>query len=238
MVPDDRRIPHFRSIDRAIISEDGPAMEACRQLAVRLRDQLARREAKIVVVVSALRDEGKTTVMANLAHALATLSAERSIAILDLDLRMPSVAEVLDLRPRVGIENVLRGEASLDDVCITIERPPLDVYCTAEHQSQAHELIGLRSFGDTMEELRSIYDIVLVDTPPTLVVPDVSLMLRHVDALVPVARRGVSRARSIRQMVEMLPRHKVVGEVLNGGKMSQYTAYSYGSGAPVAGDSR
>jgi Mrp family chromosome partitioning ATPase len=69
--------------------------------------------------------------------------------------------------------------------------------------------------------------MVVVDTPPALVVPDASLILREVPACVAVARAGVTRARVFRDLVEALPRQRLIGEVLNGARAS--SQHYYGS---------
>jgi Mrp family chromosome partitioning ATPase len=72
-------------------SEDLSNLEHNRHLALRLRTELENHSARSLAIVSALRNEGKTTVACNIAIALASLMPERSVAIVDLDLRNPSV---------------------------------------------------------------------------------------------------------------------------------------------------
>jgi Mrp family chromosome partitioning ATPase len=216
---------------------DGPALQACRQLAVRLRGELALRGARTVAVVSAVRGEGKTMVACNLAVALASLSQGGRVALLDLDLRSPSVGRVLGVSPAVGVEAYLSRGVPLEDVGVACETPPLDVYAAARPQDDAHELLVTPRFPELVSELRDRYSLVVVDTPPTLVVPDVSIVLSHLDACVPVARCGVTRVNSFRHLIDTLPDRKIVGEVLNEGQVAAYTAYTYGGSAsrPDAG---
>ena len=211
----------------AIVTRAAPAVEACRRLAVSLRDEMERHGIRTVALVSAVRGEGKTTATCNLGLALASLSQSRSVALVDLDLRKPSLAGALGLRPRVGFEEVLLGAASLDEARIAVQRPPLDLYPVGSPRHAAHELLVTRRFADTLAELERRYEVVLVDTPPALVVPDVSLLLRHVGACVTVARNGVTRARAFAQLMDALPRGKSLGKVFNGGRLAAYAAYSY-----------
>ena len=88
---------------RALLVEPRHAVaESFRSFAIRLRPLVEARAQRTVVVTSALRREGKTTTACNLALALASMAAERHIALVDLDLHRPSVARGLALRPRVG----------------------------------------------------------------------------------------------------------------------------------------
>jgi Mrp family chromosome partitioning ATPase len=232
------RLDHLSAHPTIQVSE-GPALQACRQLAVRLRGELSLRGARTVAVVSAVRGEGKTMVACNLAVALASLSQGGRVALLDLDLRSPSVARVLGVSPPVtGVEAYLGRGAPLEEVGVACEVPPLDVYATARPQDNAHELLVTSRFPELMAELRDRYVLVVVDTPPTLVVPDVSIVLSHLDACVPVARSGVTRVNSFRHLIDTLPERKIVGEVLNEGQVAAYTAYTYGGSAEKSDASR
>jgi Mrp family chromosome partitioning ATPase len=218
--------------DPAIATVDVSAVQACRQLAFRLRAVLEARGARSVAVLSAVRNEGKTTVACDLALALASLSKEHEIALLDLDLRRPSVARVLNTPPEVGIEAVLAGRASLGSVRRRVGRPSFDVYAAAEPLHDAHELLERGTLDAIMDDLQRRYRVVVVDTPPALLVPDANLILQHVEACLLVARAGITRARSFRQLLEVAPARSVVGEVLNCGRapshLRRYEGYHYG----------
>jgi Mrp family chromosome partitioning ATPase len=206
----------------------GADLEACRQLAIRVRSEMERRGARSVAIVSAVQNEGKSTVSCDLAIGLASLSRGREIAILDLDLRKPSVMNVLGLSGEVGIEAAIRGEAGLDQVRHCIERPALDVYPAVEVQHHVHELLVLPSLAEIVQELEDRYEILVVDTTPALLFPDASLILEHVSTCIPVARAGETRARLVRQLVDTLPPHQVLGQLLNGARIPRYRYGYYG----------
>jgi Mrp family chromosome partitioning ATPase len=70
-----------------VVEDAGPIAESCRHLALRIRSELERRSAASVVITSALRGEGKSTLSCDLALAMASLSRGPSVALVDLDLR-------------------------------------------------------------------------------------------------------------------------------------------------------
>jgi Mrp family chromosome partitioning ATPase len=222
-----QRIERLSPPSAAVQVDDGSAVQACRQLAVRVREELSRRGARTLAVVSAVRGEGKTTILCNLGIAMATLSQGGRVAVLDLDLRSPSVGRALGLSPSLGVDDYLRRGVRLEEVGIACEDRPLDVYAVARPHENAHELLVTPRFEELISDLVNRYSMVLIDTPPTLVVPDVSLMLSYVDACIPVARCGVSRVGSFRQLLDTLPDRKVLGEVLNEGHLASYAAYPY-----------
>jgi len=207
---------------------DEAALEACRGVALRLRAQLERSQVQSVAVVSAMRDEGKTTVAFNLAVAMATLSKGREVALLDMDLRKPSIASVVGLPAPLGTDHVLAGEASLDDVRIEVGRPALDIYPACRPRTATHELLVSPRFGEMIQALEDRYSVIIVDTPPGLVLADTSLILKHVARCIPVARTGVSRARNYRKLIDALPSGQVLGGILNGTRLDRahYDYYS------------
>lgn len=206
---------------RALFVEDhGPAAESMRHLALRLRAELERRRARSVAVVSALHSEGKTTVAGNLALALCSLTPGRSVALVDCDLRRPSLAKALGVDVQVGIDDVIAGEATLAEACIACDAPPLDIYLVHKPRAAAHELLVRPALEATIRELEKQYQVVVFDTAPILLVPDTPIMLERLPACVAVARAGHSRTQAFQRMCELIPAGKMVGAVLDEGRLA------------------
>lgn len=214
------------------IEQRGAVAEAFRHLAIKVRTTLERRGARSVAVTGPLQNEGKTTIACNLALAMASLSPRRTVALVDLDLRLSSVAADLRLPAGAGIEEVLAGRKSLEDVRIPVEAPPLDVYPACEPTSAPHELLGSPEFAAVVRELERRYAVIVYDTPPALVVSDTRLILGQVGTWIAVARSGSTRERAFRKMMELLPTERLLGATLNEGPMATgvgyYDHYYYG----------
>jgi hypothetical protein len=203
---------------RAVVVEPrGPVAEALRHLALRIRGELERRRTRSFAVTSPLRSEGKSTLSCDLALALASLSRSRTVALVDFDLRRPSIARDLRLHSEVGIETYLKGHAKLESVCVPIERPALDVYPALVPQEAAHELLVRPQTAALVRELERRYHTVIYDTPPSVLVPDTRILLNHVSAYVVVARHGATRRRALEHMLSLLPKDLLLGAILNGG---------------------
>lgn len=223
-----RTLDRLQGASPAIVLEEGPRAETCRRLALRLRAQLEAAGSRSLAVVSAGHSDGKTTVACNLALAFASLSRGRQVALVDLDLRKPSVARALDLPRGTGVEEVLQGRAQAGEAALSLEAPELDLYPTFAPISRAHELLVQPSLARLIEQLERRYETVVVDTPPVLLTPDASLILKHVGACLPLARAGWTRQRSFRALVEQLPRHQTLEGLLNGGRApGDYGDYDY-----------
>ena len=202
-----------------VVDGHSAAAESCRHVALRLRRELASRRARSCAVVSALRQEGKTTLACNLALALASFGQGRSVALVDLDVRNPTVAKSLELPCQAGIEEAIRGERSLQDVCVAIDQPSLDVYPVRTAERDAQALLAAPGLEAVLRELDRHYEIVLIDTPPVLLVPDAAIILGHVAAAVAVARAGRTKRRAFESMRELLPAGRLLGSILNEGQL-------------------
>ena len=233
VAPSSRLVETLHPTRAAIMSDQsGALLEICRKLALNVRAELKRHGGVSLAIVSAINGEGKTTVALDLSLGLATLSGAREVALVDLDLRRPSVASALGLEVEIGIEDVLAGGATLEDARISVGRPQLDIFPATRARRSAHELLVLPTLGQALRELEQRYELVIVDTPPTLMVPDAGLILANVSACAPVARAGQTRVRHVKALMKHLERHLVVGEILNEGRLARYEYASYDYAAP------
>jgi succinoglycan biosynthesis transport protein ExoP len=232
-----RVIDGLGAVDPALVLADEAALDASRRVALRVRKALSRAGSRSVAVASAVRGEGKTTVTCNLAIAMASLSKEGEVALVDLDLRNPSIARRLGLDVEAGIEQYLSGGAELDDIRVIVQRPSLEIYPIAAPVREAHELLVSPRFGQLIREIEARHSVVLIDTPACLVASDTALILESVASCVVLARFGVTRTRNFRQLVTSLPRPKILGHVMNGVRVSRHRYYDYYHAEGVGPDS-
>jgi len=220
------------------VDENSPATESFRQLALRVRAELERRSLRSLLITGPLRGEGKTTVACGLALALGSISRGRKVALVDLDLRKPSIATDLQIPADTGVEEVILGARALSDVCVSIEKPAVDVFPTARPEDSAHELLVHPGFASLVRELERRYATVICDAPPVLLVPDAGLILDQVSVYIAVARSGETRERALQSMVELLPRDQFLGTALNEGRLpvpsKHYGYYGGDSASPAA----
>jgi len=215
---------------RAVLMESsaGPVAEAYRHFAIAVRSRLAERDARSLLVTSALRAEGKTTTSCNLALAWASIAGSGRVALLDLDLRKPSVGHVFGAEPTTGIESVLGGAAGLDDARLATDVESLDLYLPLQSSRHAHGILSRPDVGVALRELERNYDIVIIDSPPSLLVPDPALLLTHAAAYIAVARTGVTRLTALRAMRKLLPSQKFLGSFLTEARPSRHlSGYGY-----------
>jgi Mrp family chromosome partitioning ATPase len=202
-------------IGRAALIEasGGPIAESYRHFAVAVRSRLKAQGARSLVVTSALRGEGKTTTSCNLALACASIAGGGRVALVDLDLRQPAAGRALGVTPTIGIEAVLSKKARLDAARLATDVESLDLYLPARSVRHAHEFLS-GAGAAVLGELEQVYDVVVIDSPPGLLVPDAALILGHAAAYIAVARTGVTRLTALRALLKRLPREKFLGSFL------------------------
>lgn len=224
-------VPEDRAGDwpaRAVlIDRRGALAETFRHLALRIRKELERRKVRAFAVAGPLRDEGKTTLACDLALAFASLTPGRRVALVDLDLRRPSIAGALRLPDGPGVDDYLSGEADLASVRVSVDAPELDIFPARRARAAAHELLVNGALTALVSELERRYSLVVFDTPPALLVPDVKILLEHVRSYAAVGRSGRTRRRSFEHMIELLGRDNLLGAILNEGQLPT-AAHQYG----------
>ncbi len=200
---------------RAVVVDRYGIAAACFQrFAWKVRRELEARGVTTVAITSSVRNEGKTVTACNLALALASFGKGR-IALVDLDLRCPSVGRALGIRPEIGFERCLTQGASVWDARVATDLRTLDVFPVRESLPEAHQALAAPGLGAALSELRRAYDVVVIDSPPVLPVPDTPLILREVESCVCVVRAGHTHPAALRQTLDLLPADKLLGLFLD-----------------------
>jgi succinoglycan biosynthesis transport protein ExoP len=183
---------------------------------------------KVIMVTSALPQEGKTTTSINCAVVLAQKGIR--VLLIDADLRRPSIHKTLGMGPRSGLSNVLTGSATLEQA---ITRSPilpnLSVLPAGTPPPNPAELLASTNMRDVLDQLRGQYDHIVVDTPPTLSVTDAVVLSPRADAIVLVIRSGQTTKQALRRSRDILMQvnAKVSGVLLNAVDLSSPDYYYY-----------
>jgi polysaccharide biosynthesis transport protein len=183
---------------------------------------------KVILITSALPQEGKTTTSINTAIVLAQKGTR--VLLIDADLRRPSIHKALGIGPKTGLSNVLTGNATLQQaVGRSNILPTLFVLTAGTPPPNPAELLASSNMKDILAELREQYDHIVVDTPPTLSVTDAVVMSTRADAVVLVIRSGQTTKQALRRSREILMQvnARVAGVLLNAVDLSSPDYYYY-----------
>jgi polysaccharide biosynthesis transport protein len=183
---------------------------------------------KIILITSALPQEGKTTTSVNTATVLAQKGTR--VLLIDADLRRPSIHKTLGLGPRVGLSNVLTGGANLQEATFRSSlMPNLFVLPAGTPPPNPAELLASAQMAEVLAELREQFDHIVIDTPPTLSVTDAVVLSTRADAVVLVIRCGQTTKPALRRSREILMQvnARVAGVLLNAVNLDSPDYYYY-----------
>ncbi len=206
-------------------------IESFRAIRNRLEKEMSKRGFQTVLVTSALPSEGKSTVAVNLAMSLAHKG--RKVILADMDLRNPSAGKLLQLEEGGrGISDVLMGKASLKEALVPCRKNPgLMVLAGRGSMQSPAELLNTDIFRAMMKEMKKEADYVILDTPPSAVVSDASIIAKNTDACLYVVRQDYAKLDSLQEGMDMMAGTgaAVVGTVLNGIETTVFSGgYGYG----------
>ena len=184
---------------------------------LRRRVEQHMQKGKVLMVTSVLENEGKSTVAANLALAMAKKYPK--VLLVDLDLHKPACRKILDQEnPEYWTHDVIAGTVSLADAVKTDKLSRMDVlmarHCTPQDADDFIHSAGLPAM---LEEARKLYDFVVIDLPPMSVVPDPEAVMEYVDGSLLVVRQNRVSSVDLNRAIGDLQRGKakMLGCVLN-----------------------
>jgi polysaccharide biosynthesis transport protein len=203
-----------------------PVSEAFRSLRTNLEFSSVNKPIRTIIVTSPSPAEGKTTIAVNLAAIYA--QSGKQVALLDADMRHPCVHRLLGLPNRDGLSNLFRTGESVHTVSRTkLELPQLRVITSGSLPPNPAELLGSERMSQILDELCKLVDMVVIDTPPSLVA-DAQILSGKVDAVLLVVQPGKTQAETAMSAMELFKRAgaRVIGTVLN--RIPRNRDYYYG----------
>ena len=167
------------NIDDRLVSLTEPSSQLAEEYRGIRTSTLARwdhRRHLVHTITSATPQEGKTITSLNLGMSLAELRNRKTI-VLEADLRLPTFNKLLHLDESKGMIGYLRGEAELDEVIQTIEGSDLHIITAGSRASNdAVQLLSNHRMAKMLDELRTRYDHVIIDTPPVIELADAGIL--------------------------------------------------------------
>jgi succinoglycan biosynthesis transport protein ExoP len=172
-------------------------------------------ETKTVAVCSSLPDEGKTSLTLSLGR-MSAMSGSRTLVI-DGDFRRRQLTETAGLKPDIGFVEHLFGTGQLSDAIVKDRKTMLDILPLSSNGHTPHDVFGTRAFDDLLARLRSMYDLILIDTGPLLLMAEARVVAGKADKTILVVRWRHSARSAARQSLTLLRNFKadVLGVTLN-----------------------
>jgi len=200
------------------------AAEQYRQLRTRLAHAEGAQNLRTVLVTSPQKGEGKSITSANLALTMAQ-EMHRRVVIVEADLRKPSLRHLFGLPAGLGLAEYLSGAAELNEVMRFLPDHNLTVIDAGVSPANPAELLGSTAMRRLLDQLRSRFDRVILDTPPVLPLADVAVLAPLVDGALMVVRAGVTPKPAIENALRAFDSSRLLGVVLNESGMEEDYRY-------------
>ncbi|MEO8665249.1 MAG: polysaccharide biosynthesis tyrosine autokinase [Ignavibacteria bacterium] len=197
--------------------------------ALRTRVQYAKLEEtpiKTILLTSSVPAEGKTTISLNLAGSLAQM--DKKVLLLDCDLRKPRIHNIFELDRYPGLSDYLFSNASLEEIIKKTKLENLDVITSGTIPPNPSELLSSKQMKIFIDKMKTIYDFIIIDSPPFISVTDAEILFRIADGTILVLRAGKTPADAFYRTCEKLMHidsHNFLGVVFN--NFSYKSAYGY-----------
>ncbi len=215
--------------------------ETYKTLRTKIERSAKKNGYKSILITSALENEGKTTVAVNIALTLA--QNNNRVILLDCDLRKPATAKVLGVQEliKVQMKDVISGSA-VESAVVRLPKFGIDIIGGTDSVENSAEMLSSSGFKKIIEKIGSMYDYVIIDTPPAHLFTDADIMAEYTDASVMVVRQDFAGTEIVVDTANIMAQSKselmgfIFNDVIDGsvfqafGKSGyNYSYYGYGN---------
>jgi len=231
-MPQAKRLPQTTTALASATRPKSEIAEAYRALRTSILLSKTGRSAKILMVTSALPQEGKTTTSVNLSIVLAQQGAR--VLLIEADMRRASISKIFHLRSDIGLSTILgpktipKPEEAIHSVADVANLRVLPGGPVALHPS---EMLASPRMRDLIQYLEPDFDHIIIDTPPVLSVTDAALLSALADSTLLVIRAGMTSRAALRRAHDVLAHvdARIMGVILNAADFTEPDLYYYGS---------
>ncbi len=209
---------------------DSAAAEAFRALRTNITMRDFDKKIKMINVISANAQESKSTTVLNLAYVYSQLG--KSVLVIDMDLRLPSVHKKIGVRNKCGLTDVISGQAEFAD-CLEHFAPNMDVLLSGTKIPFTSEFVQSGALKEFLNKIRSRYDFILIDCPPINLVTDGLIASSYCDGTLLCIASNSDEKRDLERAKDLLDQMNVnvLGIVMTRmpvAKKYYHYNYSYG----------
>lgn len=213
----------------ARVRDDAPTMEAYRILRTNIEFSGKQKKYKTLLMTSSIMQEGKSTTVSNLGRVFAM--AGTKTLIVDLDLRRPIQHRLLAVDNTIGITDLYLGNASLEDAVKPVDIENLYLLNAGKIPPNPAEILASERLKAILNEVKEVFDIVLIDSPPVAVLADAAILSSSADATILVVAVDLVDSDDVKSAVENLNNAgaNILGAVMNNVTRATrgYKHYSY-----------
>lgn len=203
-------------------------VESIRSLCTSLRLSNGDHLPRVILIASALPNEGKTTLATSFASFLS--SAGLRAMVIDTDLRKPSVHLALGVAARPGLVDYLKNQAPLTSIIQHDPSTGIDVIAAGRSRTNRTDMLGTDQMKELLGQLRSTYDVIILDSAPLLAVAESRILVRIADKTVFLIRWADTRRNTAKRGLQHVvdAGSNVVGVMLTMVDLQKYSKQRYG----------
>jgi capsular exopolysaccharide synthesis family protein len=181
-----------------------------------------------LAITSPSPGEGKTLIASSLAMSIAMIG--RRVLLVDADMRRPRLQEVFNVPRSPGLSNVLAGDAKPSEALIESSTNGLFVLPAGTEVANPGDLLDHERLNHLIQGFRQVFDVVIIDCAPVLVVADAAIAANAAMAVLLVVGAGTARPEGVRGAIDRLAsvHAQVIGVVLNKMNLEPRSEYYYG----------
>lgn len=182
---------------------------------------------KSILITSSIVGEGSTTTAASLAMSLS--SGNKKVILLEGDLRNPSLHNVFEVNNDMGLSDVVLKKINIDKAVKSINNN-LDLLTSGNKVINPIEIIDSEDMNLLLEDLKSKYDYVVIDTPPLQAVTDAQILATKADSTILVVRAEEVKKDTVKESIALINKvdRNIMGIVFNAGDTMRNKYYKYG----------
>jgi protein-tyrosine kinase len=222
--------PHIEGNPKLVViaAPDSAEAENFRLLRAQVLFPKHTARPRTIMVTSALPDEGKTLVMANLAASIA-LGIEEYVLAVDCDLRQPSMHNLFGYSNAEGLHEHLGRRKRLEELIISTNVDKLSLLTAGNAPPNPTELLSSSIMEEFLEEVKGRYPdrFIVIDSSPSNIAAETSALARHVDGIILVVRAHKTPRKAVKKTIQALGKEKVLGVVFNGYSKSEANYHTY-----------
>ncbi|MGL6130376.1 MAG: CpsD/CapB family tyrosine-protein kinase [Fusobacteriaceae bacterium] len=186
------------------------------------------KENRVIIVTSTIPKEGKSSVASN--YAMSEAIGGKRVLLVDSDIRRPRAHRSFGIDVEKGLSDVLLGNSEMKDVIMRDVEKNLDIVPANYFKGNVTEMFLSKKLSGYIDELRKLYDLIVIDTPPLTVATDALLLAEHGDGIIYVVGYDMVTKKELEHTRKLIDRSgaKIYGIVMNKVDKSGYSYGNYG----------
>ena len=206
-------------VDASIVTYFDPKALITEQYKILRTNILSMNKGKpprMFVITSSLHSEGKTVTSLNLAFSMAQAISKPKVLLIDADLRRGRVGKYLGVKDDVGLTEILSGKSKFEDVSFNLDYDNLTFIACGSVPDNPAELLASDNMKTFLNDVKSKYEFVLIDTPPIIAVTDSGIVGAQTEGVIMVIQAGRTQRGIVKRAEELLiqSHSKVLGHAL------------------------